>query len=85
MAKQRGGTAVLEKEEPVAETLARRTPEKRPLTIAWPGPLPLKGKSGPLGKWIGQGIDLMLEGQTQIEIERVVVHIHLKDPEAWED
>ena len=43
------------------------------------------GKSGPLGKWVGQGIDLMLEGQTQIEIERVVVHIHLKDPEAWED
>lgn len=84
MAKQRGGTAVLEKEEP-AETLEQRTPDKRPLTIAWPGPLPLVGKSGRLGKWIGQGIDGLLEGQTQIEIERVVVHIHLKDPEAWED
>ena len=57
----------------------------RPLTLDWPGPLPLVGESGPLGKWIGQGIDLMLEGQTEIEVERVVVHIHLKDPEAWED
>ena len=49
MEEQASATAVLEREEP-AEALARRTPEKRPLTIAWPGPLPLKGKSGPLGK-----------------------------------
>ena len=84
METRKGGAAVIEREEP-AEALARRTPEKRPLTLDWPGPLPLVGKSGTLGKWVGQGIDLMLEGQTQIEIERVVVHIHLKDPEAWED
>lgn len=84
MEEQASATAVLARAAP-AESVERRTPEKRPLTIAWPGPLLLKGKSGPLGKWIGQGIDLMLEGQTQIEIERVVVHIHLKDPEAWED
>ena len=84
METRKGGATVIEREEP-AEALAQRTPEKRPLTLDWPGPLPLVGKSGPLGKWVGQGIDLMLEGQTQIEIERVVVHIHLKDPEAWED
>ena len=84
MEEQAGATAVLERVAPV-ESVERVDPESKPLTIGLPGPLPLTGEAGTLGKWVGQTIDGLLEGQTRIEIERVVVHIHLKDPEAWED
>ncbi len=84
MEEQTSATAVLERAAPV-ESVERVAPESAPLTIGLPGPLPLTGEAGTLGKWVGQTIDGLLEGQTRIEIERVVVHIHLKDPEAWED
>ena len=84
MEEQTGKTAVIARAAP-AESVARASAESKPLIIGLPGPLPLVGEAGPLGKRVGQTIDGLLEGQTQIEIERVDVHIHLKDPEAWED
>lgn len=84
MAKQHGGTGVLERAQPseaVEETLAGN----RPLTIGFSGPLPDDGKAGSVGKWVGRVVHGMLKDQPNVEVEQVVVHVYLKDPEAWED
>ena len=84
MEERHGSTATLTQERP-AETVAGAPVENRPLTIGISGPLPDEGKPGSVGKWVGRVVHGMLKDQPNIEIERVVVHIHLKDPEAWED
>ena len=82
MEEQHGQTATLARERP---TEAVDSAESRPLTINLPVSFSVGEQRKAVGKWVGRCVDLMLEGQTRIEIERVVVHIHLKDPEAWED
>ena len=82
MEEQHGQTATLTRERPTDKIASA---ESRPLTIDLPVSFSVGEQRKAVGKWIGRCVDLMLEGQTEIEIERVVVHIHLKDPEAWED
>ena len=82
MEEQHGQTTTLARERPME---AVDSAESRPLTINLPVSFSVGEQRKAVGKWVGRCVDLMLEGQTQIEIERVVVHLHLKDPEAWED
>ena len=59
--------------------------DNRPLTIAYSDPpYPLEGH-GSLGRFIGRSVNAMLRDQPDIEVERVVIQVYLKDPEAWID
>ena len=84
MEEQRGAAATLEKRQP-SEAVEDAPVENRPLTIGLSGPLPDGGKPGSVGKWVGRVVHGMLKDQPDIEVERVVVYVYLKDPEAWED
>ena len=84
MEKQQGRTATVTKKKGEV-SVGKARAKNRPLTIAYPDPpYPLEGRRS-LGKFLGRSVDVMLRDQPDIEVERVVVQVYLKDPEAWVD